>query len=158
MKAETVKRTVRLEPSYDSVGTARRAVREALIAAPRQFVADAVLLTSELATNAVVHTGRSYRVSLAFDRVAGFLRVEVVDRSDDQLRVPPRSEGQVGGLGLGIVDATSTRWGTRRRRSGKSVWFELGPNHSTNEPSVAATTLRPDPFERIQRVRHPGQR
>jgi anti-sigma regulatory factor (Ser/Thr protein kinase) len=128
VKAETLKRTLHLEASYDSVGAARLAVRKAVSAAPREFVSDAVLLTSELVTNAVVHTRRPCRLSLGFHPAACFLRVDVIDRSRDQPRVCPPSAGQVGGLGLRIVDATSTRWGTAPRRGGKSVWFELGPS------------------------------
>jgi hypothetical protein len=107
----------------------------------------AALLTSELATNAVVHTRLPYSVRVARDGPT--VRVEVADgveamptRHDTiDLDNPPEDLGALTPQasensdhcfsGLGIVEATATAWGTEARPGeGKVVWFELlGERH-----------------------------
>ncbi|MBB4937860.1 anti-sigma regulatory factor (Ser/Thr protein kinase) [Streptosporangium album] len=95
---------------------------------------DALLLTSELATNAVEHpTGpprqpgraREFLVTVAF--VPHGLLITVQDPGS--LTVPcPRDAGQdaTGGRGLALVNALATRWGFHRDSLGTVIWFELG--------------------------------
>ena len=87
------------------------------------------LLTTELAANAIKHTisGRwskgSFRVRMWFG--AGRVRVEVMDQgwwSGPQLR---HASDETSGRGLHILAAVATRWGVKRRRLGRTVWFEL---------------------------------
>jgi anti-sigma regulatory factor (Ser/Thr protein kinase) len=84
----------------------------------------AVLLVSELVTNAVRHAGSTLTVAVAIGRAA--VRVEVRDRSP---RLPALRESTGGddewGRGLVLVDALASRWGAERLPSGKRVWFEL---------------------------------
>lgn len=102
------------------------------------LVDSAALVTSELATNAVVHTGQPYSVEI--ERQDEGIRVEVVDRASDGLPDPGTvpSVGTVAAAdpahpdpnrlfsGLGLVDAVATRWGSRATADGgKVVWFEL---------------------------------
>lgn len=84
----------------------------------------AALLTSELATNAVVHAREPFTIAV---HVQGRrARVEVCDPNDrlpvlrdDDLAVP-------GGQGLRIVDAIADRWGIEPLGpNGKTVWFEI---------------------------------
>lgn len=116
-----------------AVAEVRGALREVLQGRSwghRDQAAVAELLTSELVTNALVHTGRDARVTATFipDRVSyetGRLRVEV---RDFVARRPvlrkPGGDG-TGGRGLLLVQALADAWGVRPQGSGKVVWFEL---------------------------------
>lgn len=81
------------------------------------------LLTSELATNAVVHTGQPFTVSV--ERSGDRIRVEVVDL--DASPPQPFTIDDDQGLfhGLNVVESLATAWGTDARPGGKVVWFEL---------------------------------
>ncbi|GAA2119308.1 ATP-binding protein [Streptomyces synnematoformans] len=89
----------------------------------------AVLLLSELVTNAVRH-GRvppGRRVGTRFTLDTGALRIEVADANND---LPlPRIAGvdDESGRGLALVDALADDWGTYRRPNGigKCVWVRL---------------------------------
>jgi len=85
---------------------ARRFVRDALGA--HELAADAALIVSELATNAIVHAGSDFTVELS---VAGDgVRVAVADeRSGPPAQLPVRREH-----GLGIVAALAAEWGADR--------------------------------------------
>jgi anti-sigma regulatory factor (Ser/Thr protein kinase) len=86
----------------------------------------AVLLTSELVTNAVLHGLGP--VQLLLDDDGDRLRIEI---SDGETALPPgpgRPDGtQVSGRGLLIVDSLADRWGSHSRPvpPGKIVWFEV---------------------------------
>lgn len=83
----------------------------------------AVLVASELATNAIVHTSDGFTVSVRANNV---VRVEVSDKSPDppQLAASP-VPARAGGLGLQIVDQFSDRWGSIVNQDGKTVWAEV---------------------------------
>lgn len=83
----------------------------------------ATLLTSELVTNAVVHTASAVALRMQFDPPT--LLTEVHDTAPslpEPLAVTPWSSH---GRGLSLIEALSRRWGTRKTRLGKVVWFEL---------------------------------
>ncbi|MFI2778514.1 ATP-binding protein [Streptomyces sp. ALB3] len=120
-----------------SVRGARHAVRDALHdwgfdAAVGDVV---VLLVSELVTNSLRYASGPIGVRLVRPHAGGgrpegtadgrSLLVEVSDPVPD----PPteRSAGpeDEGGRGLQLVACSARRWGTRRGKSGKTVWFEL---------------------------------
>lgn len=85
---------------------------------------DAVLVVSELVANAVEATG-GCRVAAWYIAADHALRVEVSDVSPD-LPVPQEpSSTRVGGHGLRIVEALSTRWGVEFEDGVKIVWFEI---------------------------------
>ena len=130
MDAGAIRMSLRLESSPESAGIARRAVRAALGHSVDDWFANAAMLcTSELVTNAIVHAGDGCGLQVCFDPPGGgVLRVEVSDDSQEQPHVvPPGDVWRIGGRGLQIVEQTSTRWGTRDLAPGKVVWFELGP-------------------------------
>jgi anti-sigma regulatory factor (Ser/Thr protein kinase) len=115
-------------PTISAPRAARRAVQQCVGAqAPPEFVNDAMLLTSELITNAVTHTDGGSELRASYDPERGRLRVEVADTSPI---VPTIREvhrpSSLGGHGLRIIDKVAACWGTRLLPSGKSVWFELG--------------------------------
>ncbi|MGW3957781.1 ATP-binding protein [Streptomyces sp. NPDC004752] len=109
-----------------AVPEARREVRELLRhwgKPGRSEIAE--LLTSELVTNALVHTDQD----AVLTAVVGprRLRVEVRDfvARRPVLRVPPADHG-THGRGLVLVQSLADAWGVRSHGVGKSVWFELG--------------------------------
>jgi anti-sigma regulatory factor (Ser/Thr protein kinase) len=105
---------------------ARRYVSSRSAAWPADVVDLAVLLTSELVTNAVVH-GRG-PIQLLLVEHGGRLRVEV---GDCEPRLPDGpgkpTDSDVSGRGLMILDRLADRWGSHSRRTppGKVVWFEV---------------------------------
>ena len=91
----------------------------------REMTETALLLVSELATNAIRHGAPPVRLSLRLD--ADRLRVEVTDSSPALPRLAQPGPDQPGGRGLQIVQQLAARWGSQvsRSRLGKTVWFEL---------------------------------
>ncbi|OPG03537.1 hypothetical protein B1R27_28265 [Streptomyces sp. GKU 895] len=84
----------------------------------------AELLTSELVTNALVHTDHD-AVLTATVGPRG-LRVEVRDfvARRPRLHVPNADDG-THGRGLVLVQSLADAWGVRAHGVGKAVWFEL---------------------------------
>lgn len=116
-----------LERDLSAAMRGRGAVRELLDGdATATFVDYAVLATSELVTNAVLHAVGPIELCARFDRPRGWLRVEVSDSSKEPPRPRAgRARDHVGGLGLRVVAAVSSRWGSVFDEQGKTVWFEL---------------------------------
>ncbi|MET7285530.1 ATP-binding protein [Streptomyces sp. NPDC005573] len=85
----------------------------------------AELLTSELVTNALVHTDREAVLTAVLS--PGGLRVEVRDfvARRPRLCAPDAGDG-THGRGLVLVQSLADAWGVRPHGVGKSVWFELG--------------------------------
>ncbi|MFJ9815704.1 ATP-binding protein [Streptomyces sp. NPDC101151] len=109
-----------------AVPEARRDMRELLRHWGRPDRSEiAELLTSELVTNALVHTDDD-AVLTAVVSPRG-LRVEVRDfvARRPRLRAPDTGE-DTHGRGLVLVQSLADAWGVRPHGVGKSVWFELG--------------------------------
>lgn len=91
------------------------------------IAADAALVTSELATNALLHgsiSDRYIRVELSLQ--GKLLRVSVTDPKGERrprLRQPASDERY--GRGLHIVYALSQCWDVTDRTVGKTVWADL---------------------------------
>lgn len=83
----------------------------------------AILLTSELVTNAIQH-GRGPVVMQAAVE-AGRLRVEVTDADVTLIHAQPATLDSDHGRGLYLVDALADTWGADHATTGKRVWFEL---------------------------------
>jgi len=104
-----------------SVGRARTFVTDAL--AGTSVNAEVVrLLTSELATNAVLHAGTDFRVRLRTD--PSIVRVEVVN-DEPELLLAMREPSERGGRGLRLIADLSLDWGAESFRDEKVVWFEV---------------------------------
>ena len=85
----------------------------------------AVLATSELVTNAVVHAGTPVRVEMT--KEGDHLWIGVVDEQSD-LPAAPRSmePSAIHGRGLAIVGAVADGWGVDPEKDGgKAVWCIL---------------------------------
>lgn len=119
---------VTLPDGPEGASFARRAVARAaeLWRLDREVTETALLLVSELATNAIRHGAPPVRLSLRLD--ADRLRVEVTDSSPALPHLDHPGPDQAGGRGLQIVQQLAARWGSQvsRSRLGKTVWFELG--------------------------------
>jgi anti-sigma regulatory factor (Ser/Thr protein kinase) len=99
-----------------SVGYARRFVRD-LLGAGHPALDDAELCTSELVTNAVVHTrsGRGGRVTVTVAAGAGEVRVGVTDDgAGGRLPYVRREPFAEDGRGLLIVMSLAAAWGAER--------------------------------------------
>lgn len=87
---------------------------------------DAVLLTSELASNAVRHAAeREFHVSVLLP--GDGVLVAVRDRGSATIPRPRgAADDEVGGRGLDLVNALAARWGFHRDETGGTVvWFKL---------------------------------
>ncbi len=105
-----------------AVSAARAFVREQLSGADESLVESALLLTSELATNAVVHAKTPYSVSV--EHQADHVRIEVGDLGDGGFQVQHGKAGP-GGHGLFVVRAMASRSGFESRGDRHVAWFEL---------------------------------
>ena len=112
-----------LPGTVEAPSVARHALRQWMdgLDCPDEFVEDAVLLVSEVVTNAVVHASSAPRllVTVVGDR----LRIEVHDMSR-ALPVMQPWGAAIGGRGLRIVDQLADAWGTTMTSTGKVVWSE----------------------------------
>jgi anti-sigma regulatory factor (Ser/Thr protein kinase) len=105
---------------------ARRFVREVLHDWGHADLVEPVLLvTSELATNAVRYCGSDFTVSMSRDGHG--VTVAVGDNS----RLPPQprtaAEWETGGRGLCLVEKSAREWGHREAGNGKLVWAHVVP-------------------------------
>ncbi|MFF0472587.1 ATP-binding protein [Streptomyces sp. NPDC004284] len=118
----------------NAVRTARHAVRETLRAweLDKALGDVTVLLVSELVTNSLRYASGPIGVRLVRPQADGAdpahppaLLVEVSDPLPDPPTERAPGPEDEGGRGLGLVACSARRWGTRRGRTGKTVWFEL---------------------------------
>ncbi|MCF3105329.1 SpoIIE family protein phosphatase [Streptomyces roseoverticillatus] len=126
----TARAAATFEPVGRSVASARAFVRDTLQGwGHPDIIDDAVVLTSELVTNAVVHAGTAADVLCM--RTGTGVRVEVADRYPERevpLQSSARRIGGVdreGGRGLLLCAALATRWGVEYTPTHKQVWFQL---------------------------------
>ena len=89
-------------------------------------VEQAVLLVSELVTNAVLH-GATDVVRVALDVDARTVSVAVHDRSPGAPQVLDVDPSRLHGRGLHLVDGLAEAWGVERRDGDgeKAVWFRV---------------------------------
>ncbi len=114
-------------PEASSAGRARRFVRSVLEEAGvhEDLVDSAILLTSELITNGILHARSD--IALTVKVLPECIRIEVVDE-DPRLPSPALSSPDaLSGRGLQIVQGAAQAWGIENHDSGKLIWFELPP-------------------------------
>jgi anti-sigma regulatory factor (Ser/Thr protein kinase) len=88
-----------------------------------QLVDTATLVASELVTNALLHAHSSCALSIFHEQAC--LRMEAADSGPGGAVRRFGDADALGGRGLVIVDALSTRWGSRRESERYVVWCEL---------------------------------
>jgi anti-sigma regulatory factor (Ser/Thr protein kinase) len=110
-----------------SVSDARQFVAKALVPLPPEITERARLLVSELATNALLYSAGSFKVSAAYSARDRVVRIGVTDGGAGEPRVDRPDSSEEHGRGLQLVAAFSDRWWVERlaRVPGKTVWFEL---------------------------------
>jgi anti-sigma regulatory factor (Ser/Thr protein kinase) len=135
---------VRLATGPAAPAEARRRVRDAIRSWQVPVDLDAaLLLTSELVTNAIRHEAGqgAQAVMLAIASSRGRLRVDVHDTSRSlpaMAEVPADAET---GRGLLLVETLSDEWGFYRTPAGKAVYFTLAfEPDETGKPDNAGKT------------------
>jgi anti-sigma regulatory factor (Ser/Thr protein kinase) len=132
--------TAAYQPVPAAAAAARRFVRDTLRSweltgrSPEQdaLVDDAVLLTSELVTNAVLHAGTPVQVTC---RIVGddrdvAVEIAVLDRAPAQLRPdlphsPAEAAERTNGRGLQLPTQLAAAWGVTYAGTAKAVWFRM---------------------------------
>jgi len=115
-----------LPPDVPAVRLARRATRDALAAWQLGCLEDdAVLLVSELVTNAVRHAIDTGAIGLEITSADTWLRLEVQDGDPNWRQTDSLDDCDESGYGFVLVDSLADRWGVRRICAGKAVWAEL---------------------------------
>lgn len=155
----TARAAASFEPVGRSVATARSFVRDTLQGwGFADIVDDAVVLTSELVTNAVVHAGTTADVLCL--RTEDGARVEVSDHYPER-EVPVQTDpGRLadpdheGGRGLQLCAALAARWGVEYTPTHKQVWFQLDlpdrPVGTRSAGPVLPTPLLPPAEGRVR--------
>ncbi|MGW1210642.1 SpoIIE family protein phosphatase [Streptomyces sp. NPDC002499] len=147
-------------------GTARAIVRAALtewaeVALPGtehltdRLADDAVVVVSELVTNAVVHAGTDVEVACRMEEANGDVVVEVCDhhpsrapRDTDASHAPRDTdqrephEAPEHGRGLRLVATLAESWGVTYRRGAKTVWARLSAEGTTAADGIEEYTGR----------------
>ena len=133
--------TAAYQPEAAAAAAARRFVRDTLrlwdltgrSARQDALVDDAVLLTSELVTNAVLHAGTPVQVTCRLLRGQRDAAVEiaVLDRRPAQLHpdlphTAAEAAERTSGRGLQLPAELASAWGVTYARAAKAVWFRLG--------------------------------
>ena len=129
-----------------SIGRARQLVRDHLEAHgyEGEVLDAAMLVASELATNAVLHAGTDFDLRCV---VNDAVRIEITDQRPEGEVIPSEAPPMAtGGRGLRIVEETAARWGVVRRPDGKTVWGELP---TKTDEDLKRTVL--DPSGRAER-------
>lgn len=117
----------RFEPTLTAAGAARRFVDDVLRGWGHvALLPEAELVVSELATNAVVHTGQRFTVSL--NRTGeNRVRIAVTDASPATPTMRGSDPYATNGRGIRIVAAVAQEWGVDESPDGKTVWAVLAP-------------------------------
>ena len=112
----------------EQISVARQQLRDLLYdwADPEQVDA-AVLMTSEMATNVLVHTDGDALLVVRATGEPGSrrLRVEVADSSDELPHRRRPGEMASSGRGLVLMEMLADAWGVDPQGTGKVIWFEL---------------------------------
>jgi anti-sigma regulatory factor (Ser/Thr protein kinase) len=106
-----------------AIAGARRFVRACLDSTDDDdLIGDVSLVVSELATNAVIHAGTTFSVTLA-SSPGGSLLLTVRDASPSEPSNGGSDPFALGGRGLLLVEAHCVAWGfSPEVQGGKSVW------------------------------------
>jgi serine phosphatase RsbU (regulator of sigma subunit)/anti-sigma regulatory factor (Ser/Thr protein kinase) len=126
------------QPEPAAAAAARRFVRQTLQSwditerstEAGRLVDDAVLLTSELVTNAVVHAGTALDVTCRI--ASGELEIAVRDRHPARTLpdIPATAATSAErGRGLLLPTALASSWGVTYARTAKAVWFRMSLAH-----------------------------
>lgn len=119
--------TADLPATPDGPGLARTIVADTLARwGLTELREDAVLITSELVTNAAQHAPGSDTFRLEVTRRAGGVRISLADGNALFPAVQQLDADRPSGRGMRIVESLAARWGTEKHHDGgKRVWVDL---------------------------------
>jgi anti-sigma regulatory factor (Ser/Thr protein kinase) len=112
-----------LAPDRRAPKAARESVRAACAPLAPHLLDDALLLVSEIVTNAVKYGGAPVRLEVDCDD-SGIL-VAVEDTNPVMPKPRRRDPRRHSGRGLLLLERLAAEWGVRRTEAGKQVWFRL---------------------------------
>ena len=131
------------DPEPSAVATARCFVRDTLVSwglpGRDDLVTDAVLLASELVTNAIVHAGTAVELTCRLNGAT--VEISVLDRHPARVIPDPPPAADVArpsGRGLLLPAALSSSWGVTYDSAAKVIWFRLGPDLPAGGPLSGA--------------------
>jgi anti-sigma regulatory factor (Ser/Thr protein kinase) len=110
-------------PATSAGARAARIFATEVLSAHDGLAADAALVVSELAANAVLHASTPFAVTIrCTDDV---VRIEVADQDPSHPQVKDHGTAAPTGRGLRIVEQLAGAWGGEPATTGKTVWAEL---------------------------------
>jgi anti-sigma regulatory factor (Ser/Thr protein kinase) len=123
-----------------SVAASRQFVGDAVVDLPDELREAAILMMSELATNAIVHAATGFEVGI--DRSVDWLRIAVTDVGGGEPELQSPSSSDPHGRGLQIVKELSDEWGMidNDDHSGKTVWCALRLDRTGRSEGAATAT------------------
>lgn len=122
---------IALPGEVTSVPQARRHVRDLLTVNGHAHTDDALLLLTELVTNAIRHSRSGHpggRLVVSVAACDGTLHIDVTDAgsTDHQPRLRLEVDADSdGGRGLWLVQEIASAWGWHEIPIGRVVWFQL---------------------------------
>lgn len=124
-RGDTVRASVELAYDVESARVGRNFTRSTLLEwGVATSVDDALLVVSELISNAVMHAESGCELRLALSPVV--LRIEVADDGGGTPDPLPPSRTRPFGRGLNLIDSVASAWGVDPVDSGgKVVWAEI---------------------------------
>jgi anti-sigma regulatory factor (Ser/Thr protein kinase) len=129
MAGGTVLASLTVPGHPEQVAGVRRFVRR-MVGDASPMADTAVLLVSELAANAVLHSASGQpggSATVLITEIGGGVRVEVADEGSDQSAPAVRGDIYASeGHGLFLVQSLADQWGYVRDETGTTVWFWLG--------------------------------
>jgi serine phosphatase RsbU (regulator of sigma subunit) len=142
--------TASFPPIQTSPALSRQFVARTLTGwAADELVDEAVLLASELVTNAVVHAGTNIDVTCLL--LSEGVQVEVTDHYPVRPLPPPPGkvpENNEGGRGLQLLTLLSQAWGVDYTAANKRTWFRLrlssGGGAASSDPPISADVASGD--------------
>jgi anti-sigma regulatory factor (Ser/Thr protein kinase) len=140
-----------IEGHASQVSTARAFVSRTLAASHLKVDSDAAtLLTSEIVTNAILHTKSGVdggSVTIVVISVPRGVLVEIIDDGAPGVPIVKGDLYAAEGHGLFLVQQLAAQWGYLRDPASTTVWFHLptpdGPGLSEDEPGPTAEQLSP---------------
>ena len=96
--------------------------------------ADALMVMSELVSNAVEHAQTPLVLRVSFTGTS--VLIEVSDDSRVEPELQPVDSSELRGRGLQFVDALARAWNWRPEGNGKTVWAEMAVGDQHGDPSA----------------------
>jgi anti-sigma regulatory factor (Ser/Thr protein kinase) len=125
---------IHLDRDLAMIRVARQALRRWLEERSRANPEDAMLVLSELVTNAMVHARAGCTIEVQHhDDV---VRLEVRDPSAAPPTMRTAHPHNIGGRGLRLVAAVAQAWGWEPTAGGKRVWAHLGAPACRGQPEI----------------------